>query len=74
MSDIFNRVTEAVRIVISWVDTPLVLGTWVRGILDSVRHGVLFAVLHEQLHTKCGLVCVCVCSWLGGVYSAGFSG
>ena len=70
MCDVLYGVTEAVGIVIGRVDAPLVSGTWMGSVLDSICYWVLFAVLHEELHTKGGLVCmrvyvrvcaVCVC-------------
>ena len=68
MCDVLNGVTETVGVVIGGVDAPLVSGTWVGSVLDSICYWVLFAVLHEELHTKGGLVCVCVCvcvEWSG---------
>jgi len=54
-----------VGVVIGGVDAPLVSGTWVGSVLDSVCYWVLFAVLHEELHTKSCLMCVCVCVCVG---------
>ena len=47
-----NGVAEAVGVIIGWVDTPLVPGVGVGGVLDPVGHRVLLAVLHGQFHAE----------------------
>lgn len=55
MCDVLNGVTEAVGVVVGGIDAPLVPRVGVGRVLDSIGHRVLFAVLHNQLHTKGGL-------------------
>ena len=55
VTNVLNGVTETVGVVIGWVDTPPVPGMGVGGVLDSVGHRILFAVLHGQLHPDSGL-------------------
>ena len=55
VGDVLDGVTEAVGEVVGGVDTPGVASVGVRGVLDAVGHRVLLAVLHNVLHTKCGL-------------------
>ena len=55
MSDIFNGVTQAVGVVIGWVNAPLVFAVWMRSEFDTISYRVLFAVFHCQFHTQSGL-------------------
>lgn len=55
MGDVLDGVTETVGEVIGRVDTPGVPGVGVRGVLDAVGYRILLTVLHNVLHTKCGL-------------------
>ena len=54
MSDIFQRVTEAVGIVVQGVDAPLTLSARVWNIFDAISHWVLLAVGQYNLHSERG--------------------
>jgi len=58
VSYIFDGVTQAVGIVVRWVDTPFVPGPVMGGVLDSVGDWVLLALLQGDLHPQCGLALV----------------
>ncbi len=55
VSDVLNRVTETVGVVIGRVNTPLVTGVGMRGILDPVCYRVLLSIFQGHLHTQSGL-------------------
>lgn len=51
MCDVLYGVTQAMSVVIGWVNTPEIFAVRVRSEFDPISYWVLFAVFHSQFHT-----------------------